>query len=173
MELFTACSQRKLEELNRVKKAFDLKGKIISASYIKKAADTDESETVLVTTMVEGSGFERHIYKSHDTSNWEDIVKMMAYMKCVEQSVNEEGKVFIFVHSAKENTANFPFIYCDEESKKCWSVFNDVDSRISNDNIEFTREMKILKDKIPTFSKFFAEMDVQSVEKIIRILSLR
>lgn len=162
MELFKDCSQLKLEELKRVKKAFELKGKIVSAKYMHKESEDDE--VIHVTTTVEGSGFERHIYKSHKNIELKDLEKLTEVMASIISIVNEEGGILIYLHSTPNNAS---FIYHDNETDKCWCVYNDVDFVVAENMLNMTENMINLMKEIGDFSKFLLKLNLQKANEIL------
>lgn len=170
MELFKDCSQKKLLELKRVKNAFDLKGKIVSAKYMHR--DNANGEVILVTTMVEGSGFEKHIYKSYANSDEKCVGKIIDTLINLASKVNANGALWIYVHPVKQLTFSSPFLYFDTKEGKCWCVFNDVDSKVK-DNVEnMTENTRKIMCKLGSFSKFIAEYDLSKANEIEELVNL-
>lgn len=172
MELFKACSQKKRKELERVKNAFNLKGKITNAEYIGDGSNEGQEETVLITTMVEGSGFERHIYKSHNAGNIEMLSKLMSDMNTIAKFVNGKGNSFIYLHPVKEVTTKSRYLYFDVESEKYWSVYNDVDRVVKDAAVKQSKNMQILLKTIGSFSNFLVSLNAKKMQDVMRILNL-
>lgn len=168
MELFKDCSQKKLVELKRVKDAFDLKGKIVSAKYIHKVDD----EVILVTTMVEGSGFEKHIYKSYANSDEKSLEKIIDTLINLAARVNENGALWIYVHPLKQLTSKSHFLYFDTEEGKYWCVFNDVDSKVKDNEENMTENTRKIMSKLGSFSKFIVEYDLSKANEIEELVNL-
>lgn len=173
MELFKACSQKKRKELERVKDAFELKGKITNAEYIGKGRiEGSEEETILITTMVEGSGFERHIYKSHNANDIEKLCKLMSDMNTIAKFVNGNGNSFIYLHPVKVVATKSHYLYFDAESKKYWSVYNDVDRVAKDAAVKQSKNLQILLKTIGSFSSFLVSLDSKKMRDVMKILNL-
>lgn len=163
MELFKDCSQFKLEELKRVKKAFELKGKIISAKYMQKESDDDE--IIHVTTVVEGSGFERHIYKSYKNTEINELEKLTEVMAAIISKVNEDGGILIYLHSTSNDAS---FIYQDNKTDKCWCVYNDVDFVVAENMLNMTERMTNLMKEIGDFYSLLSILNLQKANEILK-----